>query len=138
MIDLSASKDNAKMLVERFLETGEQPDFMEFLCFKNFFVEAEFAGYGAEYVVNHFHIYAGIAQKINDIKDSVVGNLHQIEDCYCPCDGRDVIKEAKRYNLEFAMINGHLQFTKSQERETLEVEYDTYSYYSRRSSRVAN
>lgn len=137
MIDFSDSKENAKMLVERFLETGEQPDFMEFLCFRNFFVEAEFHGYGAEYVVNHFHIYAGIAEKIEDFKDSVIGNLHKVDNCYCPADGKDVIKEAKRYNLEFAMIEGHLQFIKS-ERETLEVEYDTYSYYSRRSSRLAN
>lgn len=138
MIDFSDSQANAKMLVERYLETGEQPDFMEFLCFKNFFVEAKFNGYGTEYVMNHFRIYAGIAQRVDDVEDFSGTHLRKIDDCYCPCDGKDVIKEAKRYNLDFAMIDGHLQFAKPEKREKLETEYDKYSYYSRCSSKAIN
>lgn len=138
MIDFSDSQANAKMLVERYLETGEQPDFMEYLCFRNFFVEAEFYGYGAEYVVSNFRIYAGIAEDVTQVHDSAIGLLTKVEGCYCPCDGKDIINEAKRYNLDFAMINGHLQFIKSQERERLEAEYDKYSYYSRRTSKSVN
>lgn len=138
MIDFTDSKENAKLLVERYLETGEQPDFIEFLCFKNIYIQAEFYGYGAQYVVDHFHIYAGITEDAEELEDSTIGNLNKIDDCYCPCDGKDVIKEAKRYNINFAMINGQLQFIKPQGREQMELSYDKYGYYSRRSSRLAS
>lgn len=138
MIDFSESKANAKLLVERFLETGEQPDFIEFLCFKNFFIQAEFYGYGAEYVVDNFHIYAGITETVELVEDSTIGNLNKVNNCHCPCDGKDVIKEAKRYNIDFAMINGRLQFIKSQHKESNEQQYDVYGYYSRRSTRLAS
>tara|TARA_Y100001960_G_C14772881_1_gene881221 strand:+ start:1564 stop:1980 length:417 start_codon:yes stop_codon:yes gene_type:complete len=138
MIDFSESKANARLLVERFLETGEQPHFIEFLCFKNFFIEAEFYGYGAEYVVDNFHIYAGIADQMELVEDSTIGNLNKVDHCHCPCDGKDVIKEAKRYDIDFAMINGRLQFIKSQQRENTEQEYDVHGYYSRRVSALAS
>jgi hypothetical protein len=135
-MDFSGSKENAKMLVERFIETGEQPDFMEFLCFKNCFVEAQFHGYGAQYVVSHFQLYAGISQNTAKIEDAQC-KVNKVNDCYCPCEGKDVIQEAKRYNLDFTMVNGKLEFTKVQQREKLEVEYDHYGYYSKQKSKLA-
>lgn len=114
-MDFSDSKENARMLVERFLETKEQPDFMEYLCFKNCYVEAEFKGYGIDYVLQNFCVYAGINQyKEETLKESTdkFNYVNKVIHTYCPCTGDDIKKEAKKYGLTFELSNGKLKLIK--------------------------
>lgn len=141
MIDFSQSKDNAKLLIERFLENGDQPKFLEFLCFKGCYVDGEFYGYGAEYVINNFQIYVAISEdEVSEIIEcSTYGKINQVLNCSCACEGHDFITEARDQGVDFTMKNGRLHLIKDiAEREALEVEYDKYSYYSRRVSKTSN
>jgi len=133
-LDFTDSKHNARMLVERFLETGEQPDFMEYLCFRHCYIEAKFSGYGVDYVINNFSIYAGIAQvETTVIKESTTNSetVTKVMHCYCPCKGRDVISEARRKGLDFVMENGTILLVKAEpkkaEVESVGFNEDMYS-----------
>lgn len=140
MIDFSQSKDNAKILIERFLESGEQPKFMEYLCYKQCYVDGEFHGYGAEYVVNNFQIYVALPENeiCQTIECSIYGTINAVKSCFFACNGKDFIAEAKKYGISFEMRAGKLHLIKLAETEPLEVEFDKYSYYSRRASKSAN
>jgi len=141
MIDFSGSKENARMLIERFLETGEQPDFMEYLCFKEFYINANFYGYGVDYILENFQVYAGIIEvkSIEFCSESRIEELAKVEHCYSACDGVDVVKEAARYNVGFKVVNGKLSLAKIEERkDNRSNEYDRYSYYANRNSQATN
>ena len=141
MIDYAKSKDNAKTLIKNFVESGVQPKFMEYLDFKGCFVDAEFFGYGAEYVVSNFRIYVAVvgADQTEVIECSVYGRFNQIKSFCCACEGRDFIDEAKRQGVDFVMKEGKLNLIKIEDKkDSLEVEYDKYSYYSRRASKSSN
>lgn len=140
MIDFSQSRDNAKVLIERFLESGEQPKFMEYLCYKQCYVDAVFHGYGAEYVVNHFQIYVALPENeiCQTVECSIYGKINTVKSCFFACTGKDFIAEASKQGVAFEMREGKLFLIKQTQREMLEVEYDKYSYYSRRASKAAN
>ena len=111
-VDLTDSKENAKMLIERFLETGEQPDFLEFLCFKHIFIEARFCGYSTDYVIEKLPFYAGIATTKEVIfrgMNKRVEKINTVEHCYCPCEGKDLIKLANTAGVSFSLENGKLR-----------------------------
>jgi len=115
MMDFTHSKHNAKMLIERFLETGEQPDFIEFLCFRNCYVEASFCGYSIDYVLRSFCVYAGISKKQTiTVRESQIRTetFVKVEHCYCPCKGEDLIKQAKRNNIGFELKQGKIKLCK--------------------------
>jgi len=129
-IDFTESKHNAKMLIERFLETGEQPDFMEFLCFKHCFVEAKFYGYSLDYVINNFCIYSGITiTKELKLRGSNkrFEIINTVEHCYCPCKGEDLIEYAKRSNIDFILKNGSLQLIKATNPKVLNIDNLEYA-----------
>ena len=140
-MDFSESKQNARMLVERFIETGEQPDFMEFLCFRSCYVEAQFKGYGVDYVINNFCIYAGIAEcQSCELKESTIKSeiINKVIHCYCPCEGRHVILEAERYGLAFRMKGGRLCLMKDEKSKfnPASADFNNFSYNTNRVSKV--
>tara|TARA_Y100001960_G_C14422007_1_gene703402 strand:+ start:193 stop:612 length:420 start_codon:yes stop_codon:yes gene_type:complete len=139
MIDFSGSKENARMLIERFIETGEQPDFMEYLCFKSCYVNAEFYGYGAEYILDHFIIYAGISKfkRMETHGDIRLAQMLEVEHCYSACRGLDVINEAKKRNVGFHVVEGKLHLIKKTQAVS-EDEYQQFEYYSSKGSKLAN
>lgn len=122
MIDFSGSKDNAAMLVQRFIETGEQPDFMEFLCFKNCYVDAVFYGYSSDYILNKFRVYVGISKfKNTEYKcENRQERMKEVEHCYSACTGKDFIEEASRRGLKFLVVDGKLQLAKKTKQQAQE------------------
>jgi len=129
MINLPSSKANAKTLVDRFLRSGSQPDFMEYLHFKNCLVKADFYGYGANYVINKFKIYAAIAsfRIIEEDGGCRTEDFFKVESCDFLCYGEDLIDEVLANSLEFEIDNGRLQIIRPEQIQE-EVNYQINSY----------
>lgn len=132
VIDFTGSKHNAQMLVERYLDTGEQPDFMEYICFRSYYVEAKFHGYGVDYVLDNFCVYAGIA-KVREvvIRETTTKSetIKKIEHCYCPTMGTDLINAARKKGLDFIIHDGRLQLIK-QESNIVDLDMENFNYNS--------
>lgn len=137
MIDFTGSKQNARMLIERYMDTGEQPDFMEYICFRSYYVEAKFHGYGVEYVLDNFCIYAGIVEtKDIMVKETTTKSevVKRVEHCYCPSKGVDLIAAAREKGLDFTMENGRLKLVKRQEK-SIKLNIGDFGYQTEQYSR---
>ncbi|HAG52207.1 MAG TPA: hypothetical protein DCL21_00270 [Alphaproteobacteria bacterium] len=125
MINIANSKANAKILVDRFLKSGEQPDFMERFHHEDCFVKANFSSYCASYVINKFRVYAAIASfRVIDCGEGYrEEELFRLETCDFLCYGDDLVEEIIANSLDFKVKNGMLQIIKLKQGQKAELKY---------------